>query len=502
MLKKNDLFDLTKSLSLSEKRYLFSKANTKIGDENEYALILRELIKMETYSEEAFKEKFETFLFVKKLDVKKHYLFHWILRHLTAFHFKKHPVINQLHEIEILIEKSLYQIAYQFISPLKVSLKASEDFLSLLKLLEKELAVSRFVTSVNSQEVVEELEFYSKAYSDFQTFRSLKYKFRDRFDKYVFVRTEDDLKKLEQIISSPVMDPQNPPVGIHNRFLYNLNYYYYYASSNKWEVSYTYALNNFNLVTELEFSKIDFIDEVIVAYYNLLVASVTLAKDSMYQKVLLKLKKLIRETTSDRFRIETQFSLHLAQLIFVNRKGKHDKIHEIIREAEDFITNNFAKFDKKRRNNFYFDLSKSYFIANDFQKPFHILKNIIENTGEKENSVDFICFSKILYCLTCYERNDIELMIYSARSASYFLREHNSYFDFEKRILRFIRYELPRVQNLSPSLQVSKFIKLKEDFLLLFNNQYENSVLTYFNFVKWAEDKIINPLPAYLHPNS
>ena len=496
MLKKNDLFELVKSLSISEQRYLFSKSNVKNNDDNQYVMIVREMLNMEVYSEEDLKIKFANYNFIKKTDVKKHFLFHWILRHLLEFHYRKHPVKNQLHEIDILIEKSLYQIAYRSIDPIKKQLKDSEDFLSLLSLLEKELAISRFISINRSEEIVEELLYYSKAYSDFQTFKSLKYKFRKRLDQYVFVRTEDDLKKLKNIISNPIMDFDNPPVGIQNKFLYNLIYYWFYASSNNWAEAYKYSQENFRLVTEIEYGNIDFTDEVVVAFYNLLTSSVVSGNDKSFNQVIFHLKKLIRETRSERIRLEAQFSLYLSQLIFANKKGKHERIHEIIAEAEDFMTKNFTKFDKKRRNNFYFDLSKSYFIANDFQKPFHILKNIIENTGEKENSVDFICFSKILYCLTCYERNDIELMIYSARSASYFLRENNSYFNFEKRILRFIRYELPTIESLSHNQRSEKFVNLKEDFLKLFENEYGKSVLTYFNFIKWTEDKIINPLPA------
>jgi|WetSurMetagenome_2_1015567.scaffolds.fasta_scaffold112391_2 hypothetical protein len=496
MLKKNDLFDLIKSLTLSEQRYILSKANTKSGGDNDYALIIKEMLSMKKYSEDELKKKFRDHPFIKKTDVKKHFLFHWILRQLMAFHFNKYAVQNQLNEIDLLIEKSLYPIAYRLILSVIESFKVKEDYLSLLILLEKELSISRFISVIQAEKITEELQYYSKAYSDFQTFQSVKYKFRNRIDKYVFVRTADDLKKLEQIISGPIMDPDCPPMAVRNKFLYNLILYWFFASSNKWNQAYGFALQNFRLVTEPEYSEIDFTDEVVVAYYNILIASIVTENNTVVRRVLIRLSKLIMETKSERIQREAQFNYHLVQLIYANKRGEHENIKSIIAEAEKFITYNLHKFDKKRRNNFYFDLAKSYLIAHDYNKPSQILKNIIENTGEKENSIDFICFSKILYCLTCYERNEIEMMVYSARSASYFLRKYNSYFIFEKRILRFIRYELPNIQLLSHSDQVHCFSKLKEDVNVLFDNEYGKTVQIYFNFIKWIDGKIKNPLPA------
>src|SRR3989338_7551252 len=104
MNQKNDvLFDLVKSLTKSEKRFITLNAQFHKGDKI-YLKLLDAIYKQEEYNEKVLKVEFKNEPFAKQFGVAKNYLQTFILRQLRNYYANLKLNIackNHLIEIEI-----------------------------------------------------------------------------------------------------------------------------------------------------------------------------------------------------------------------------------------------------------------------------------------------------------------------------------------------------------------------------------------------------------------
>src|ERR1044072_1708188 len=112
MHKKNNLFDLVKALTPSEKRYFrqsLSRGSNKEG--KNYLRLFDVLHKMELYDESILKSAFKGERFTKQLHVTKIYLHDSILKSLRSFHARSSSsmiIKDHLKNIEVYFNKELY----------------------------------------------------------------------------------------------------------------------------------------------------------------------------------------------------------------------------------------------------------------------------------------------------------------------------------------------------------------------------------------------------------
>jgi hypothetical protein len=81
-------------------------------------------------------------------------------------------------------------------------------------------------------------------------------------------------------------------------------------------------------------------------------------------------------------------------------------------------------------------------------------------------------------------------MIYSAKATNEFVKRNKVMYDFEKRILKFLINELPKTLQ-DKSLKLRLFKKLSSELEIIFNSEYEKSVINYFDYKLWVVKKII-----------
>ena len=89
----DDLFQLIKSMSKSEKGY-FKKFASKhtIGEKNIYVKLFDAMDRIDEYNELLIKKKFAGEKFADKLYSTKNYLFNLILKALSSYHAEKFAV--------------------------------------------------------------------------------------------------------------------------------------------------------------------------------------------------------------------------------------------------------------------------------------------------------------------------------------------------------------------------------------------------------------------------
>ena len=146
MIAKDDLFQLVKALSNSEKRYfkLFASRHSA-ADDNNVTELFDEIDRLDEYDEEKLKKKLskkkQNLSLVKYLSAEKNALHTLIMRAMRAFHGEK-TVDVQLHELmtdELFYHgKSLYDLQSRTIYKAKKLAEQYEKFPVMLMLLQRE----------------------------------------------------------------------------------------------------------------------------------------------------------------------------------------------------------------------------------------------------------------------------------------------------------------------------------------------------------------------------
>lgn len=106
----NELFDLIKSLTKSEKRFFKLHSALQSGEKN-YLRIFDAIDKQKAYDEDAIKQQFARETFIRHFPSEKNHLYKLILKALRAYHAESSigGLLKQhINNIEILFGKALY----------------------------------------------------------------------------------------------------------------------------------------------------------------------------------------------------------------------------------------------------------------------------------------------------------------------------------------------------------------------------------------------------------
>ena len=106
----NELFDLIKSLSKSEKRFFKLQSSLQSGDKN-YVRLFDCIDRMEEYDEEQIKKLFKGEKFIKHLPSEKNHLYKLILKSLRSYYSDtsvSSMLKQEIKNIEILYNKALF----------------------------------------------------------------------------------------------------------------------------------------------------------------------------------------------------------------------------------------------------------------------------------------------------------------------------------------------------------------------------------------------------------
>ena len=488
MLKNSDLFTLIKSLDLNERRYLIKTGRKETGSDTGYVEILQAMAAMEEYSEEQTKEIISRISRSGKTDVKKHYLFYWILKKLHDYHSSRYKGTGGLNNVKVLIDRSLYQQAARIIPAIKTRLISSENNPELLMLLELELKISMYSPKSNPAAVFEEVQAYSKQYADLKTLQLIRFRLRRILDSNIFIRNEADHKTVEKLTDEVLQLSPEKSTGLLIQYNYNLILYWKYATVNDWKSAFRYAQRNYQLMCTAESQIRRFPDETIHAFFNLLNTS-SVSEKGIYGKVLREFRKTVSAPLTSRVRNDSLFYLHLSQLIHFNQNFELIQKTNFIQEAIVFIRHNRKQISRTRLNNFYFDLAKSLFYQKDYKQAFTVLNDIYQNLNVPGHNRDFYTHSRILFCLSCYENNETDLMRYAAKSAEEYMKRNQVLYKFEKRFTAFIVRDLFRFDTMKSFQKLQKLEQLNADLIQIFESPYERSVLNYFDYPYWIKLK-------------
>ena len=195
-----------------------------------------------------------------------------------------------------------------------------------------------------------------------------------------------------------------------------------------------------------------------------------------------KFKKIKPNTIDDELKTHRQY--YAIKFMLCITKGDFE---EGIKELDQHLKD-VKKYDEQlfERNSFYYQYFYIYYGAEQYDKALEYLNRWLNLPKTVERS-DLQSIARILNLIIHYEMGNTLLLDSLLRSTYRFLNKRNSLYQFERRMVNFIR-EANKIAD-KKTLR-NAFIELKEDFDELKRVSTEKAMLQVFDIEAWLRSKI------------
>jgi hypothetical protein len=282
--RKNDLHELIHSMSRTEKRHFRLFSGLYRNEKTDYQLLYNAIQTQSNYNEQQIADSFKDKKFIKNLDIKKHYLYDLILKSLSNYHTDKFKEGTRLFQVELMMSKGLYRQAYTLLETEKKKALSTEKTQLVISTLELELNLHRFYSRRKKEDILNELIFYSARFNRELQFRKLYVLFREGIDQYMFIRSGEQKKKYDKILSSPLIKSNELPMDFISAHSYCVLKFWKYGTMGDWKSSLKYAKMDYKLLSKKENILKDFFQEFIFVYNNLIVSLIKSQNYSQFKK--------------------------------------------------------------------------------------------------------------------------------------------------------------------------------------------------------------------------
>ncbi|MBA3663416.1 MAG: hypothetical protein H0W61_04305 [Bacteroidetes bacterium] len=493
----NLLFDIIKSLTPEEEGYFKQFSSLQQGDKN-YEKIYYHLLTQEEYDERKIKEHFKKESFVKHFPSEKNQLLHHILRSLRHHRYNNNTeayINEQIKNIQILYNKSLYRMARQELNKIKLLAYRHELFYSILEIIDLEKVVIdievRFDESDMAalDDIMKEKDDVLDKITNLQIFEDELSELFALYTKYSFVKDPLEQKRVEATLKKKHLKPENA------------------HSSRKALIAshlcQTTALRLLHRDKELITAanatiKLFESEEAIIAewplYYIMTYSFLgrAYAIHQQYKACFSCLDKIRSLQLNPRFSsIVLQVAIFARSAIndsmFYLYTGQFEKHQKFV----PYILNGINKYGNKipgeERCTLHFILFMSYFGVNNYSGALVWLNKIL-NTPEKENRPDLYRICKLANLVIHFEMDNHTLLNYLIKANLRYYESNADIYPFEKIFVKYFR----KIALSSKTERRRYYIIMKDELANAFQDPYQRFALEYFDFEAWTTSKIHN----------
>lgn len=495
----DNLHRLVKSMTKPEKRYfkVFSSRHI-IGDSNNYQVLFDAIDKQTEYDEAKLIKKFKDKTFTSRFSIAKNRLYAALLKSLDSFHSNSSvdaQLQRQLHSIEILYQKSLYDQCLKLLhSARKVAIRHEKYTFQLeldrweKRILEKD----NYESLTHTAALNKMLESDRKLTSTLQVYNELwhiKSRIFSQLYKHGKVRNEEELSQLKSIIDDAAGRLEGKMTGGENAYMLNHIRSAYHFAQGDYVACYPYLIENLKLMDK----KAHLFQEEPNAYISVLTNAIyvgmRLGKWNEALKNNEKLKQLPQKLSlhpSEDVEIRL-FSLSKStELTLYAQSGEFEKGLAIIPEIEDGLSKYGDKLSSVRRAHFYFNIAVIHFGAEQYHESLKWINQLLNNV-EIDKTRDIHCMAQILNMVIHLELGNKSLLPYALRSTQRFLETRKKSYRFEEVFLNFINESLKKRQDKPMSTLYGELVGALEEIR---SDSYERAAFEYFDFLAWARSKV------------
>jgi hypothetical protein len=490
----DNLFQLIKSLSKSEKRYFKIIAEKKNADVkgNNYLKLFNAIDKQEVYDEEKIIRQFSKSTFIKHLPSEKNYLYFNILKSLVLYYEGTSEFIELddiRHCATILYNKGLYEQCNRMLTKARKLAISTELFPELLSITKLQLELLPMITPSGEElkngyaiilsdektafEKLENINQYQRLYSRFL------YLIRTNGE---LIRHTTELEMFKEVMEHELMKNEEKAICYKSKEMFFFIAATYYFICGDLKKAYDLDLRGLKFLEE-NFGKLTSVAIYSARVSNHCEVCLRMKKFEECEEIIERLKNI--ETVSILEKSKNFYRYHDLLLRTRIAKGDFENAISLVKAIEEGVARYAENIHSGRIINMYYYISYAYFGIGDFRTALRWVNKIISDKTDLRS--DLLCFSRLLNLMIHLELNNQMQLEYVFKSTySYFIKRERL-FKLEDCFLKFLKKNLAPLNAREQQLSFSAF---KNELLVLLEDPYEKRALEYFDFISWLESKI------------
>lgn len=493
-VQKDNLFDLIKSLTKSEKRqFRLYAGRLGVNEDAKFMALFDILEKLSSYDEEEIL-KFEG-IKKKQLSNLKAHLYKQILISLRLNPMHQNvrlQIREQLDFATILYHKGLYNQSLKILEKVKALALENEEKNMAYEIIELEKVIeSQYITrSISSR--ADELTIEAKNISKLNVIASklsnLSLQLYGIFLKKGYVKNDAEFQIITKYFNDRLPKVRLEEIGFREKlWWYNAHLWYSFLIQD-FLSCYRYALKWTDLFYEnpkmIVLNPIFFLR----GKQYLLEALFFIGDIPRFRDVLEKLETTLQQadfpsrenvqSLAFLYRYSHRLNLHFMEGSFQEGSKYVDDVLKGIKTFEN-------KIDEHHIMIFYYKIACLYFGMAEYKKCIFFLDKIISNKS-LEMREDLLCYSRILNLVAHYEAGEDYHLERLIKSTYKFLIKMEDLYQVQKEMIKFLRH-LGQIYPQDIKIEFKKLhAKLKE----LENDPYERRSFLYLDIISWLESNI------------
>ncbi|MBI2268829.1 MAG: hypothetical protein HYU69_00570 [Bacteroidetes bacterium] len=492
MTEQEDIFDLIRSLSQTEKRYfkIFSSRHI-IGKENDYVKLFNAIDKQKHYDEKSLINSLQGRTIKDNFHVAKNYLYKMILKSMRGYRLDgdiDNNINGLINDAIFLYDKLLYAQSLRLLKRVKKLAYRYERFTDILRIINMERKIT--VSMVLQEDIMEKYKNIEKEernvlelLQNISEYKNLSIQIHALIVKNGEVKNPEGKKIVIKKIGPKVLTDESKALSYTAKCFFYDAISFYYKLLADYQKSYEYRkkrLQLFDLYPEQQMA-----DEnnYIAVFHNLMGICVLLDKPDEFMEYLINIRKI--DFSTIRLKAKAFLSSYLNETDFYLSKKEFAKALYLVPQVTKGLNLYRGKFNKYDEVILYYNLAYCYLFEEQYSKSLYWL-NLLLNDPQAKISPSFYSFSLILNIIIYYEQGNIELLPYLLKSTHRHLTNTNQLYKTEIYFLDFFKKLLKSSKHFDLKKEL---IKLKDDIQSL-KAPHEKQVLQYFDFVYWIDKKI------------
>ncbi len=494
----NELFNLVKSLSKSEKRYFKLTSSLQSGEKN-YMRLFDAIEAQDEYDEAEIKEKFKGETFIKHLPSEKNHLYSLILKSLRGFYADKSAAAilqEQLRNIELLFNKALYKECSKIIKKAKKIAYNYEKHYFLLDLIgwEKTLVEEEYLQGKFDKDLTKLVEEESDCLEKLRNlaeYQILYSKINYAFRRGGYVRNAEEKKIVNDIANYHLIKGKN--TALSTKAATACYYIKGLCATTERNIDESYV--NFKKVIKIMEENPMIMKELpqryVKAINNLMFAYMDYERWDECFDMIDKLKSLGKKPGFESMDVQLKiftFSNNgelLAHIYKGDFTAARDKVVPNILEGIELYE---GKINSEEQMIFYYNIARVYIGCGDYKQALKYI-NVVLNDSETGLREDVYTFARLVNLVVHYELGNYDLLDYTIKSTKRFVTKNQKNYKFETVFLKDFK-KLLKLKKADGMKQL--YINFKSELEEIIKDPYEKAAVEYFDFISWLDSKIQN----------
>ncbi len=491
---KDNLFDLVKSLTKSEKRqFKLYVGRLGVNEDAKFMTLFDIIEKISSYDEAEILKS--GVIQKKQLSNLKAHLYKQILVSLRLNPSHQNiriQIREQLDFATILYHKGLYNQSLRILDRAKMQALAHEEKNIAYEIIELEKVIeSQYITRSISNRA-DELTVEAKNVSSLNVLTSklsnLSLQLYGIFLKKGYVKNDEEYQVITQYFNARMPKFKMNDLGFREKLWLYKAYLWYSFLIQDFKSCYKYSLKWVDLFYERE--EMIYLNPVFFLRGNqyLLEALFYIKDIDRFKESLERLENVVSQSQFPKSEnINSLIFLHLyshkINLHFM--EGTFEEGLAIIPEVLAGIKENRGMIDEHHVMMFYYKIACLYFGCGRNKECITYLEKIISNKSLQMRE-DLLCFSRILNLVAHYEAGEDYHLDRLIRSTYKFLIKMEDLYQVQKEMIKFLR----GLGDIYPHQLKGEFQKLYDTLLPLEEDPYERRSFLYLDILTWLESHI------------